>query len=400
MVPCAPFYYDSARIELTGGRGQQAPWRFMIQTLDGMDLADRIREVSGRIGKRLDSVKTEEATKTALVLPFITHVLGFNVFDPDEVVPEFTADVGTKKGEKVDYAIFANGSPIMLFECKHYGVDLSKQPASQLYRYFSVTAARLGVLTDGVTYRFFSDIDEPNKMDQRPFLELNMLDAESIDADEIKRFTKPAFDLDKILDTSKDLKYTREVLRLLAAEWANPSEALVRHFASQVYDGVKTKAVVEQFERATRKAMHQFLTRRISDRLKSALSSADEEEPPTAEDNVEVAESDIVTTEEELRGYYAVTAMLAPDVAADRVILRDSKSRCSIVLDHSKQTICRLYFNSPQKKLGLIGPEWKEERVTIEEVNDIFAHATRIRETARRYLDKTARPETAVGESD
>ena len=363
-------------------------------------MADRLREVSGRIAKRLDSVKTEEATKTALVLPFITHVLGFNVFDPDEVVPEFTADVGTKKGEKVDYAIVANGAPIMLFECKHYGVDLSKEPASQLYRYFSVTAARLGVLTDGVTYRFFSDIDEPNKMDQRPFLELNMLDAESIDADEVKRFTKPAFDLDKILDTSKDLKYTREILRLLAAEWANPSEALVRHFASQIYDGVKTKAVVEQFERATRKAMHQFLTRRISDRLKSALSS-DEEEPAASGDNAqpaEVAESDIVTTEEELRGFYAVTAILAPDVAADRVILRDSKSRCSIVLDHWKQTICRLYFNSPHKKIGLIGPEWTEEKVAIEQVNDIFAHAPRIRETARRYLDKAARPDTTMEE--
>ena len=137
----------------------------MIQSLEGMDLDDRIREVSARVAKRLDSVKTEEGTKTALVLPFITHVLGFNVFDPDEVVPEYTADVGTKKGEKVDYAIIANGIPIMLFECKHYGADLTKEPASQLYRYFSVTAARLGVLTDGVTYRFFSDIDEPNKMD-------------------------------------------------------------------------------------------------------------------------------------------------------------------------------------------------------------------------------------------
>ena len=254
----------------------------MIQSLEGMDLTDRIREMSGRIAKRLNSIKTEEATKTALVLPFITHVLGFNVFDPDEVVPEYTADVGTKKGEKVDYAIVANGSPIMIFECKHYGVDLTKEPASQLYRYFSVTEARLGVLTDGVTYRFYSDIDAPNKMDRRPFLELNMLDAESIDADEIKRFTKPAFDLEKILDTSKDLKYTREVLRLLAAEWANPSEGLVRHFAGQIYEGLKTKTVIEQFERATRKAMHQFLTGRISDRLKSALSSTDDAEPVIA----------------------------------------------------------------------------------------------------------------------
>ncbi len=366
-----------------------------MQSLEGMDLADRVREISSRIAKRVESVKTEEATKTALVLPFITHVLGFNVFDPDEVVPEFTADVGTKKGEKVDYAIVVNGSPIMLFECKHYGVDLAKEPASQLYRYFSVTASRIGVLTDGVTYRFYSDIDELNKMDQRPFLELNMLDAESIDADELKRFTKAAFDLDKILDTSKDLKYTREILRLLAAEWANPSDALVRHFTAQVYDGVKTKAVIEQFERATRKAMHQFLTRRISDRLKSALSSAEDEAGPAHDDaEPETTEHDIVTTEDEWRAYYAVTAMLAPDVAADRVILRDAKHRCSIVLDHSKQPLCRLYFNTAQKKkVGLIGTERTEERVAIEQVNDIFAYATQIRETARRYLEKS--PNTA-----
>ena len=361
-----------------------------MQALEGMDLADRVREISSRIAKRIESVKTEEATKTALVLPFITHVLGFNVFDPDEVVPEFTADVGTKRGEKVDYAVMVNGTPVMLFECKHYGVDLTKEPASQLYRYFSVTDARLGVLTDGVTYRFFSDIDQPNKMDQRPFLELNMLDAESIDADELKRFTKPAFDLDKILDSSKDLKYTREILRVLAAEWTAPSEALVRHFAGQIYDGVKTKAVMEQFERATRKAMHQFLTRRISDRLKSALSSTeDEAAPPVDAQEPDATEHEIVTTEDEWRAYYAVTAMLAPDIVAERVILRDAKHRCSIVLDHSKQPLCRLYFNAAEKKkIGLIGRDRTEERVAINQVNDIFAYATRIRETARRYIEK------------
>ena len=367
----------------------------MIQSLEGMDLADRIREVSGRIAKRLDSVKTEEGTKTALVLPFITHVLGFNVFDPDEVVPEFTADVGTKKGEKVDYAIISNGTPIMLFECKHYGVDLTKEPASQLYRYFSVTAARLGVLTDGVTYRFFSDIDEPNKMDQRPFLELNMLDAESIDADEIKRFTKPAFDLEKILDTSKDLKYTREVLRLLAAEWGNPSEALVRHFAGQVYEGVKTKTVIEQFERATRKAMHQFLTRQISDRLKSALSTTDASESAEneADPAPEPTDTGIVTTEEEWRAYYAVTAILTPEVSPDRIALRDAKHSCSVLLDNTnRQPVCRLYFNTAQKKLGLIDATKSEERVPIDQIADIFVHADRIRETTRRYLGKAVSP--------
>ena len=281
----------------------------------------------------------------------------------------------------------------MLFECKCYGVNLAKEPVAQLYRYFSVTVARLGVLTDGVTYQFYSDIDEPNKMDQRPFLELNMLDAESIDADEIKRFTKPTFDLEKILDTSKDLKYTREVLRLLAAEWNNPSGALVQHFASQIYEGRKTKAVLEQFERATRKAMHQFLTQQISDRLKSALSSTDDSEPVASE----TTDNGVVTTEEEWRAYYIVQAILMSDVPADRVTLRVAKHSCSVLLDNTnRKPICRLYLNTAQKRLGLINAKKSEECVSIDRVSDIFAHAGRIRETTRRYLEKAVQPAAAL----
>ncbi|MFQ5879035.1 MAG: restriction endonuclease, partial [Dehalococcoidia bacterium] len=102
-----------------------------------MDFIDRVRELAARIEKRLGHIQTEEATKTSLVMPFINLALGYNVFDPTEVIPEFTADVGTKKGEKVDYAILKDGKVIMLFECKRCGSDLDKEEASQLYRYFS-----------------------------------------------------------------------------------------------------------------------------------------------------------------------------------------------------------------------------------------------------------------------
>ena len=349
--------------------------------------------MSGRIRQRVDNVKTEEATKTALVMPFINHVLGYNVFDPSEVVPEYIADVGTKKGEKVDYAIFRDGDPIMLFECKHYGVDLGKEPASQLYRYFSVAQARFGVLTDGVIYRFYSDIDEQNKMDARPFLEINMLDIDAIDVDELKRFTKTSFDIDQILSTAKDLKYTREVLRLLTSEWTDPSEAFVRHFASQIYDGVKTKAVIEQFTRATKKALHQFVAKRISDRLKSALASTDHEEPTAASERAaeEVtgeagSDSGIVTTDEEWQAFYAVTAILSEEVEPERVVIRDAKSLCAILLDNTnRQPICRLYFNQGQKRIGLLNEQKDEERVPIESIGDIFKHAKQIKATVRRY---------------
>ena len=135
-----------------------------------MDFIDKIREFASRIPNQLGHIQTEEATKNALVLPFIT-ALGYNVFDPTEVVPEFTADIGTKKGEKVDYAVLKDGKPILLFECKWCGTDLEREHASQLYRYFSVTDGRFGVLTNGIIYRFYSDLEKENKMDEKPFFE-------------------------------------------------------------------------------------------------------------------------------------------------------------------------------------------------------------------------------------
>ena len=363
----------------------------MVQSLEGMDLIDRVREVSGRAQKRLDKIETEEATKNALVMPFINHVLGYNVFDPGEVVPEFTADVGTKKGEKVDYAIFQDDTPVILFECKKYGAELDKDHASQLYRYFSVTQARFGVLTDGMIYRFFSDLEEPNKMDGRPFFEFNLLDFSDAEVEELRRFTKTSFDLDQILSTAKDLKYTREIKRLLAKEWAEPSEDFARYFAGQVYDGTRTKAVIDQFSRVTKKALHQFLADRVNDRLKSALQGAaeqddvpDQSEPdPAVEDT---GDPGIVTTEDEWQGYFVVKAILSQDISPARVAIRDTKSYCGVVLDDSKfKQICRLFFNRDQKFLGFVNADKSIERVPIDSVDGIYEHADRLRETVRRY---------------
>jgi hypothetical protein len=114
-----------------------------------VDFIDRIRELAARVPKQLEHIQTEEATKNALVMRFIA-ALGYNVFDPTEVTPELNADVGIKKGEKVDYAILRDRKPIILIECKHHAADIGKVPASQLYRYFSVTEARFGLLTNGL----------------------------------------------------------------------------------------------------------------------------------------------------------------------------------------------------------------------------------------------------------
>jgi hypothetical protein len=361
-----------------------------------MDFIDRVREMAARIEKRVAHVQTEEATKNSLVMPFINNVLEYNVFDPAEVVPEFTADVGTKKGEKVDYAILKDGKPIMLFECKRYGWDLDKEEASQLYRYFSVTEVRFAVLTDGVIYRFYSDLDQPNKMDAKPFLEFNILAFEEALVEELKKFSKSSFDLEEILTTASELKYTREIKKILAEEWSNPSDRFVSFFASQVYSGRKTQTVMEQFHPITKSAFHQFVSDRISDRLKSALaeetaaaSARVRQEPavPTEEGAEEQEEEGgIVTTGEELQAYYVVKAVLREVVDPKRVWIRDRKSYCAILLDNTnRKPICRLHFNMPRKQLGLFDEQKHEERVPIEDVDDIFKYAERLKATPSFY---------------
>lgn len=118
-----------------------------------MGFEDSLNKLSTTIKQQKNNVTTEEATKNAFILPFL-DILGYNIFNPTEVVPEFVADIGIKKGEKVDYAIMEDGDPILLIECKSCDKNLDKAHASQLYRYFSVTPARFGILTNGIQYSF------------------------------------------------------------------------------------------------------------------------------------------------------------------------------------------------------------------------------------------------------
>ncbi len=236
-----------------------------------MDFIEQIQAISAKIRKQKDMIQTEEATKTAFVLPFI-RALGYDIFDPTEVVPEFTADVGIKKGEKVDYAICLDGKVSILFECKACNSPLGEAQSSQLYRYFSTTAARLAVLTDGVMYRFYSDTEEPNIMDSKPFMEFNMLDVQENLVPELKRMTKQSFNLDEIISVAGDLKYTREIKRLCSEEFQSPSEEFVMFFARKTYPRKVTQSVREQFTAITKRALTEFMNDTINDRLRSAMA--------------------------------------------------------------------------------------------------------------------------------
>lgn len=354
-----------------------------------MDLQDSLMQMSARIPSQLDHVKTEEATKNALIMPFI-NALGYNVFDPTEVVPEFVADVGVKKGEKVDYVIFHQGSPAILIECKAAGSKLSLKNASQLYRYFSVTEARFAVLTNGLDYQIYTDVEAANKMDSKPFFEFNMLTLDARIVAEIKKFAKTQFNVDEILSNASELKYLKQIRKELDAEIASPSDDLVKLLTARVYEGRITEAIRDQFSSLVKTALADLIKDRINARLQSALegtsaaipsaeSTSDEPEDDANDDGIE-------TTPEEIEGFHIVRAILAKKVSPERVVMRDTKSYCGVLLDdNNRKPLCRLRFNTSQKYLGLFDAEKNEERLAIESPHDIYKFEGKLLATLQRY---------------
>ena len=297
-----------------------------------MDFIDQLKGLASRIAVTKSMIQTEEATKNAMIMPFI-QILGYNVFDPLEVTPELVADVGTKKGEKVDYAILMDGKPIMLFECKKAGGDLNINHAGQLFRYFHVTAARFGVLTNGLINHFFTDLEHPNKMDEKPFFEFNILDFKERDVEELKKFAKAAFNLETILTTANDLKYTRAIQNRISDWMSNPSEDFVKLVSSDLWGNKRfTPAVKDQFTIITKRAFEQLLGERINDRLKGAMTpeSLPQAEVAAAVIPVEVAsEVQVITSAEEIEGFHIVRAILRSVISPKRIFMRDAQSYCA-----------------------------------------------------------------------
>lgn len=355
-----------------------------------MDFIDQIRTLASRIANTKDLLQTEEATKNAMVMPFI-QILGYNVFDPLEVTPELIADVGTKKGEKVDYAILKDGKPIILFECKKCGGDLSINHASQLFRYFHVTEARFGVLTNGLTYRFFTDLEQPNKMDEKPFLEFNILDFRDQDVEELKKFAKSAFDVDTILTTANDLKYTRAIQNLLSDWMISPSEDFVRLVSSELLSGKRfTPAVRDQFTLITKRAFQQLIGERINERLKVAMTPEGSAKPQEAKivPVEEPTSAQAITSEEEVEGFHIVKAILREVISPRRVSMRDAQSYCAILLDdNNRKPICRLWFNNASKLvIGLFNDNKEEEKISLANTDEIYNYADRLKMVASSYI--------------
>ena len=364
-----------------------------------MDLIDKLNELSGRIQRQKESVLTEEAAKTAFVLPFL-QALGYDVFNPSEVIPELTADHGVKKGEKVDYAIKLDDKIVMLIECKPIGANLEAKHAGQLFRYFSVTESRFGVLTDGVRYLFYSDLEKDNCMDDRPFFEFNLFQFGENEVDELKKFNKASFNLETIISTASNLKYHKALISEIRSEFESPSEEMVKLLTNRVHGGRFTAQIKDQFTELTHKAMKDYVRERVNERLKSALDTDNPEKQTESNEitqepviDTKVDNDGIETTAEELEGFRIIRAIGAELVDPERIAIRDAKSYCAILLDdNNRRPICRLHFGKTKMSISIFSPD-NETRFDLEKVIHIYQHRVLTQEAISQYEEAK---ETAV----
>lgn len=352
-----------------------------------MDLIDLIKNLTDRALKLQSQLQTEEATKNALVLPFL-QALGYDVFNPMEVQPEFTSDIGLKKGEKVDYAILKDNEPVILIECKIITDKLDKADG-QLLRYFHTTSAKFGILTNGVLYKFYTDLAQPNIMDDKPFLVIDLYNLREQDIVELKKFHKSAFNVTQIISTANELKYLNEIKSLLTLLAENPTEEFTRFFISEVYAGRATAAVIDQFKTLVKKSFSQWTSEIVSNRIKQVLDKEKEsEKAEVAESVVEETTKEPITTAEELESFYIIKGILRQVIDGERIFYRDAISYFSIIIDNNnRKPVCRLYINTNKKQIVILDEAKNEFKYEIASLDDIYKYSGQLLKIAGFYKE-------------
>ena len=353
-----------------------------------IEFVDLIKNFANTVQQRKSTCSTEEATKMSLIVPLF-QILGYDVFNPTEFCPEYIADVGIKKGEKVDYAILINGEPHILIECKACTETLDSY-ASQLYRYFGTSKAKYGILTNGLIYRFYTDLEEDNKMDMVPFLEVDMLNLKDNAIANLKKFTKESYDKEAIFNTAEELKYSKMIKDQLQKLMDDPDDEFTRLILGYVYNGSKTQRVIDKYKPLIKRSFNSFVSDTVNARISSALNEVKgREETETAEATEASAEesSKIITTADELEAFYIVRAILAEKASITDIVYKDTESYFSIIYqNNTRKPICRLQLEGKKKSISIPDEAKEYQRFPIESLNDLYAYKDALITVLTRYM--------------
>lgn len=353
-----------------------------------MDFNERIISFCTKVKSLKEKVTNEQAVKHSLVMPFF-QILGYDVFNPEEFYPEFTADFGKKKGEKVDYAIFINNDPLILIEAKALNEDLNKH-GSQLFRYFSTTTSKFGILTNGIEYRFYTDLEEPNKMDSIPFLTINLESPKDIAMPELKKFHKEEFNVTDILDSASDLKYLNLIKECLKKQINEPDDDFTRTIINSFHQGTKTAKIIDKFKPMVKKSFNLLVSEKVNERIQNALEQKDDNEKIDPDKDIKQPEehgSNIETTHDEIGSYHIVKNILKDNIDPNRLIGKDTQSYYTILIDNKvTQWICRFCFNSSKKILIIPDNNKNQQKFEINSIYEIENYKDQLIEAIKIYV--------------
>ena len=357
------------------------------------DLKLKLEQLHQRVDALKEQINTEEATKNAFVMPFI-QAIGYDIFNPTEVIPECICDIGTKKGEKIDYVIKKDGEPVLIIECKHWK-EQADAHNSQLHRYFHVSKSRFGVLTNGLVYNFYADLERPNIMDDKPFFTLELANLKDSSIKLLEKFTKQGYDFTGILDSAEDLKYIKAIRNEFEKELQEPSDELVKLLVNRFFEKPLTASRLAGFKAYARRALSNAINESINSRLKSALNI--NEKNPSKSDHPEVTSVDgnmeapkFITTEEEAEGAQIIKAILREVVPASSIAFRDTQSYFGILLDdNNRKPLARLHFNFTKKYLELFhnGKDSGEKKL-LNSLDEIYQYRSELLTTVANYRQK------------
>lgn len=352
-----------------------------------MSFDERIKAFASRCSAVKNGIMTEEATKTSIIMPFF-QVLGYDVFNPLEFTPEYIADVGIKKGEKIDYAILINNEPCILIEAKSVKEPLNRHD-SQLFRYFGTTKAKFAILTNGLIYRFYTDLEEPNKMDLTPFLEIDIENLKDSQIIELKKFHKETFNVSEIMDTASELKYTGLMKNVYREQFTNPTDDLVRFVLNcDVFQGVKTQNVIDRFRPIVKKSFISYVNELVNERIQTALKNESKTvEPEIIIEEVCPEENLIITTEDEIQSYYIIKSLVRDVVDVSRIFYKDTQSYFGLLLDNKvTKWFVRLYYKENVRYIVLRKQNDEIQRIDIENLDSLFALKDNIVESLKLLL--------------
>lgn len=341
-----------------------------------MGLYDEIKTFCERIKLLKSEVSTEEATKMSLIAPFF-QLLGYDVFNPNEFCPEYTADVGIKKGEKVDYAIIINNEPIILIEAKAINKNLDKY-GSQLFRYFSVTKSKFAILTNGIYYKIYSDLEEDNKMDKEPFFEFSLEELTDDKISIIEKFSKNTFNTNNLMADATIMKYENKFKAYLKKQILEPSDDFIRLFLKNTYSGTKTQNVLDKFKPILKKSMIDFLNQYADDKFSAFLNGS----------SLPNIEEEKLPSDEEVSALTIVKEILKNDCNVSDITYKITESYFGILFNNnSRKWICRFIIRSNQITIIIPDNNKNEIRNKLTSLNEIYDYSSDLISALHMYIE-------------